>query len=177
MPEDKPAEALLSDGLLTVRLPEGWVVRPSVTWHLPDLSDEDGQQVAHPDGQDAWQLSANLGRVRHISPEGVAYDLTVFFQGSLPQPPTIAVMTGQRPFTTGGLSGIRFSATLEPDMGPFWREPGYVVDVLTIDAGTRAARPSSPSHDSRWLATIHRVGDSRGEAATNAIWNSLVIEP
>lgn len=124
-----------------------------------------------------WQVSASLGRMRGASSEFVEHALVVFCQTNLPQPPTIAVVTERRQFTTAGMTGLSFSATLDPKLAPFWPEPGFIVDILIVDAGSGPARSADLSHDSRWLATIHRVDDSRGEAATSAIWNSLVIEP
>lgn len=96
MPDSRSPEAVLTDGLITVQLPDGWVAGPSLPWD-PEVCDEDCQQVGHPEGQDMWQVSVSLGRMRDAPAEVVAYNLVVFCQTNLPQPPTIAVGHRTRP--------------------------------------------------------------------------------
>lgn len=166
---------MLTDGMITVQIPDRWIVGP-LFWD-PDICDEGFQQVAHPEGLDVWQLSAWLGRLEGFPPEAMADVLTVFFQTQLPQPPTIAAVTEQRRFTTGGLAAISFTATLDPRMLPFWPEPGFIVDVIIVDASLGKAPSPDLLPDARWLATIRRIGDSHGETSLSTIRDSLVVAP
>lgn len=166
-------ELLLRDDLIAAQIPQGWVIDRNLGWD-PDVCDDGHQATAHPEGEDWLVMSASLGRAVGATPAGVAAVLLHYFEIDLPQPPSVP-LTDRHELLVAGMAATRIRAVFDPNMRPFWIDPGYILDILALQVTSAHASPPTDEADTRWFVTIHRVGDDSGRQHVDAIWASLSI--
>ncbi|MCB0911078.1 MAG: hypothetical protein KDB60_05600 [Propionibacteriaceae bacterium] len=164
---------MLSDGFITVTLPQGWLTSRVEGWDY-DICRDGYVQQASPAETDELDLSATLGHAVGATPRGVEAVLLQFFNGALPQPPS-------EPRVGRDSSPVR--RAYAPRMHAVYDQILNCTGALLATCSTSS--PSKPI-PTQTRHSIDRMSDgwpqstacaAAGTDAIHAIWESLVITP